>query len=221
MRPTLKSRPLEGRRKSVFLLRHGEVQTTSDEKWFIGQTDLPLSERGRRQAQYWRRWLSGVPLSGIIASDLGRCIETARILTADRPLEVTLLAGLREIHLGRWDGMSFRQVFQRWPEQFQRRGMEPARFRPPDGESFLDLRERVIPLFEKAVDQSTGHLLVVAHAGVNRIILCHVLGIAPDNLFRIAQGYGAMNRIDRQTAGYRLHWLNLPPGSCDRCATAL
>ena len=166
---------------------------------------------GRRHAQYWREWLSEVPIAHIISSDLSRCMETARILCADRPIIVEPLAGLREINLGGWEGLTFRRVKERWPEAFRQRGTEMARFRPPGGESFLDLQQRVVPVFEQAVDQAGGSLLMVAHAGVNRMILCHLLGMPPENLFRIAQDDGAMNLIGRHAHGYRVQAINLRP----------
>jgi probable phosphoglycerate mutase len=138
-------------------------------------------------------------------------METARIIAADRSLEVAALAGLREIHLGQWDGLSFRQVRERWPEAFRQRGTRMAGFRPPGGESFVDLQHRVVPVFEKAVEQAGRNILIVAHAGVNRMILCHLLGMPPANLFRLAQDRGAMNLIDRQTDGFRIQATNLPP----------
>jgi probable phosphoglycerate mutase len=139
-------------------------------------------------------------------------METARILCTDRSIIAEPMAGLREINLGDWEGMTFRQVRENWPGAFRQRGMDIARFRPPgDGESFLDLQQRVIPVFEKAADQAGGNLLVVAHAGVNRMILCHLLGMPPQNLFRIVQDYGAMNLIGRRAGGYRIQTLNLRP----------
>ena len=197
--------------KKILLLRHGAVQAETDEKRLIGQMDLPLTDMGRHQAQYWRECLSDVPLARIISSDLSRCMETARIVAAGRSTPISPLTGLREINLGQWDGMSFRQIKERWPEAYRKRGMEIARFRPPAGESFLDLQQRVVPAFEKAVDQADKNILIVAHAGVNRMILCHLLGMPPENLFRIAQGWGAMNLIDRQANGYRIQLLNLLP----------
>lgn len=197
--------------RKVLLLRHGRIQMDTDEKRFIGQSDLPLSDVGRLQAQYWRECIAGLPLARIVCSDLSRCMETARIIATDHSLDIVPLAGLREIHMGEWDGISFHRVKERWPEAFRKRGMEIARFRPPAGESFLDLQQRVVPAFEKAVDETGKNILIVAHAGVNRMILCHLLGMPPKNLFRIVQGYGAMNLIDRQADGYRIQSLNLLP----------
>ena len=211
MRTILNTWLMSGREKKVLLLRHGDPLSESDERRFTGQTDPPLSHVGRRQAKCWQERLSGVPIARIISSDLSRCMETARILCADRPIIVEPLARLREINLGGWDGMTFRRVRKRWPDAFRQRGLEMARFRPPGGESFLDLQQRVVPVFEEAVDQAGGNLMIVAHAGVNRMILCHLLGIPPENLFRIDQDYGAMNLIGRHANGYRVQAINLRP----------
>ena len=210
MKNILKTWLMSGREKKILLLRHGEPLSETDEKRFIGQTDLPLNHAGRLQAKCWQEWLSDVRIARIISSDLSRCMETARILCNDRPNIVKPLSGLREINLGDWDGMTFRRVRERWPDAFRQRGMQMARFRPPGGgESFLDLQQRVVPIFEKAVDQAGGNLLMVAHAGVNRMILCHLLGMPPQNLFRIAQDSGAMNLIGRQASGYQIQAINL------------
>ncbi len=211
MQDILKTYRFTGGEKKIFLLRHGEVHAETDQKRFIGQLDLPLSDLGRHQARCWRKSLADTPITHIISSDLSRCMETARIVAADRSMEVTPLAALREIHLGRWDGMAFREVKNRWPEAFQKRGVDMSRFRPPAGESFQDLQQRVVPVFEKAVAQAGKHILIVAHAGVNRMILCYLLGMPVENLFRIAQGCGAMNLIERKAGEYRIASINLLP----------
>jgi alpha-ribazole phosphatase len=214
MQNTLKRWLDKGDGKKIILLRHGEVQTDGNNaRRFIGQVDLPLSDMGRRQAKYWREQLSDVPLAQIISSDLSRCMETASIIAGHRSLDVAPQAGLREIQLGRWDGLTFRQVRERWPDAFRQRGMQIAGFQPPGGESFKDLQQRVVPVFEKVVDQSGMNILIVAHAGVNRMILCHLLGMPPENLFRLAQDWSALNLIERQAAnGFRIQSINLQPG---------
>jgi probable phosphoglycerate mutase len=215
MRKVLKTWLAAGGEKKIILLRHGDTGTRADEKRFIGQTDVPLSDTGRRQAQYWRRCLAEAPPLRIISSDLRRCLETARIIAADHDRDVTPQAELREILLGEWDGMTFDRVRERWPEAFRQRGMDLARFRPPGGESFLDLQQRVIPVLEAAADRADRHMMIVAHAGVNRVILCGLLGMPVENLFRIAQGHGAMNLVDRQAGRYRIAALNLLPTPLD------
>ena len=202
--------------QQILLLRHGDIQIAADQKHFIGQTDLSLNERGRRQARFWCNWLSGIRIERIFTSDLTRCMQTARIIAADHPVEIVPSATLREIRLGQWDGLSFAQVRRRWPDAFRQRGRSIVRFRPPGGENFADLQRRVIPAFDDMLGHSDGTILIVAHAGVNRIILCHLLGIPLENIFRISQDRGALNLIERRTEGFRLRALNLLPDHEDR-----
>jgi probable phosphoglycerate mutase len=201
--------PIRG--QAIFLLRHGAIQHRSAPRRFIGQTDLPLNDRGRRQAHYWRACLAHATVAGICCSDLCRCTETARIAVPGEPPPVRAVPAMREIDLGQWDGLSFERVRRQWPDAFRQRGQDIAGFRPPDGESFTDLHQRVIPAFEEMVGRTDGNLLIVAHAGVNRVILCHLLGMPLGHLFRISQCPGAMNVIDRRADGYRVLRMNLPP----------
>lgn len=203
----------QGCEKKILLLRHGSLQTVDDKKRFLGQTDLSLSEQGRRQAKFWSRQLADWPMDAIFCSDLQRCRETADMIAEDRRSVVTPLAELREIDLGQWEGMRFDRVKQLWPDAFLLRGRDIAAFRPPDGESFNDLRQRVVRVFERQVGQGDGNLLFVAHAGVIRVLLCHLLGMPTANLFRIDQGPAAMNILERRSDGIRLQCLNLLPDS--------
>ena len=197
-------------RKKILLLRHGQIEITGEKKRFIGQIDLPLSDVGRDQAAYWQACLTTVSLESVIASDLSRCQETARIIAAGDD-EIETLSGLREIDLGQWEGELVSEVKRRWPEAYRQRGLDMAGFRPPAGESFLDLKKRVVPAFESAVDGAAAPVLMVTHAGVIRMILCHILGMPVDNLFRIALGYGALTLIDLKAGGYCIQALNLLP----------
>jgi probable phosphoglycerate mutase len=197
--------------KKIFLLRHGSLRTVDDKKRFIGQTDLPLSEQGRRQAKFWSRQLAGWPMDGIFCSDLQRCRETAEIIARNRRSRVTPLTELREIYLGQWEAMRFDRVRRLWPDAFAQRGRDIAGFRPPGGERFADLRQRVVRAFEGQIGQNDGNLLFVAHAGVNRVLLCHLLGMPTENLFRIDQGPAALNILQRRTDGIQLQCLNLLP----------
>ncbi|BBO74308.1 alpha-ribazole phosphatase [Desulfosarcina widdelii] len=197
--------------KKIFLLRHGSLQTADNEKRFIGQTDLSLSEKGRRQAKFWSRQLIDWPLDAIFCSDLQRCRETADVIAQKNRAVITPLAEFREINLGQWEGMRFDQVKQLYPDAFAQRGRDIAGFRPPGGESFNDLQQRVVRVFERQVGRNDGNLLFVGHAGVNRVLLCHLLGMPTANLFRIDQGPAALNILDRRPGGIRPQCVNLLP----------
>jgi probable phosphoglycerate mutase len=93
------------------------------------------------------------------------------------------------------------------------RGENLESYRPPGGESFSDLASRVVPVFGSIVKNAEGgNLLIVAHAGVNRVILCHGLGMPLANLFRICQDYGCMNILELSGGSLRLKAMNILPG---------
>ena len=210
MQPMLTHWLVADQRKKILLLRHGQIETATNEKRFIGQIDLPLSVVGKAQAAYWQSCLASLALGSVVASPLSRCLETARIITGGQ-CEIETIPGLREIGLGQWEGVRVSEVKSRWPDAYRQRGLDMAGFRPPDGESFLDLKKRVVPAFEAAVEKSDSPVLLVTHAGVIRMLLCQILGMPTENLFRISLGYGALTLIDLNAGGYCVQALNLLP----------
>ena len=176
------------------MLRHGDCRPDRQAR-FVGQTDLPLNGVGRRQAAFWQRSLAAVPFQHFISSDLNRSAETARIIAGSREGEVRAIARLREINLGGWDGLLVDQVRRADPAAYASRGDDLAGFRPPAGDSFADLAGRIVPLFEEIVADLPGPLLLVGHAGVNRVILCHLLGLPLSQLFRLPQDSGALTLL--------------------------
>lgn len=196
----------------VFLLRHGEIQSPSSVKRYVGQTDLPLSEAGRQTAHRWAGRFSGSVFSGLFCSDLVRSRETAEIVGHGRPTGIEPIPGLREIHMGRWENEPFDAVRARFPEAFRRRGEHMDTFRPPGGESFRDLQQRAVAAFDGIVGRTPGDLLIIGHAGVNRALLCHVLGLPLARLFRLGQDYGCLNILERRKRGFAVALLNAVSG---------
>jgi len=195
---------------AVFLLRHGDSRQDGVRR-YVGRTDHPLNATGRAQAERWRLELSGIPFRRFFCSTLVRSEETARIIRGDRGVTVTTLPDLGEISLGEWDGLPMEEVRRSFPEEYRKRGVDPAGHAPPGGESFVELRHRVVPIFEQLLRDEQGPILVVGHAGVNRVILCHLLGMPLDNIFRLGQDYGCMNVIAREAGACRVEVMNFRP----------
>ena len=197
---------------TIFLLRHGHVefegQAPGSPRRFLGQTDAPLSLKGREQARVWQSELADKNLTGFYASDLVRCAETARIIAGRGAADIRYLPALREIDLGKLEGLSMEHVRTQLPGEWQKRGDDLLGYRPEGGESFDDLEKRVLPVFEDISRDHDGNILIVAHAGVNRVILCHVLGMPLSNLFRIGQSHGCLNILEPHKDFFRVTGLN-------------
>lgn len=198
---------------TIYLMRHGDSRPDHIKR-YIGWTDLPLNANGHGQALRWQQELAGVPFRRIFCSDLSRSFETARIIAAGRDVPVRAHSQLREINLGAWDGLSVDDVCCSYPGEYAKRGAELASYRTPGGESFADLASRVLPLFKEIVRSMSGNVLIVGHAGVNQVILCHILGMPLENLFRLRQDYGCLNLIDRRKDGMGLRRMNMDSLAC-------
>jgi alpha-ribazole phosphatase/probable phosphoglycerate mutase len=101
------------------------------------------------------------------------------------------------VHFGAWEGLSFQEIAHRYPEDLQARLRDLPHFRIPGGECLLDVRARALPRLEQLIRQHDCRaFLLVAHAGVNRVILSEALGLPLEHLFRIDQNYGCLNVVD-------------------------
>ncbi|MBN2468837.1 MAG: alpha-ribazole phosphatase [Deltaproteobacteria bacterium] len=194
----------------IYLLRHGEIDLQG-QKVMVGQTDLPLSETGVCQAEQWREEFVGIGFDKIYCSDLKRSQETAQIIGMNRRERIRVRPELREMNLGEWEGFSRDRIKVCFPGEWERRGQDFESYRPPGGESFGDLAKRVVPIFEEILRHSDKDVLIVGHAGVNRVILCHVLGIPLANLFRFSQDYASLNIIQYEDGAGKVVLMNRPP----------
>jgi probable phosphoglycerate mutase len=190
----------------IYLLRHGEIEDARDR--FIGQSDIPLTAGGRLQAEKWAQCFreAGVNFDAIFSSDLSRCLETARIICPGRSINAR--KELREINMGLWEGIKRAELKKNQPEIWKARGENPGH-RPPEGESFADLLRRAAPLLDEILsDKKSGHTLVVTHAGVIRVALCHILNIPLQKLFSIGIDYSGLSVIDSKKEPYRIILMN-------------
>ena len=194
----------------LYLVRHGAIISVSG-KAYIGQIEAPLSEEGVEQAWAMRKWLEPVRFSHVFSSDLSRAQRTCRIIAGSHSNSIEIVPALREISLGEWEGFTFREIEERFPEEYAARGRDMENWRPPGGESFADCRVRVIEALRGILDRSMGNVLMVGHAGVNRLILCDILGIPVANLHNIGQDYGCLNIIDFSGRHVRVRLLNYTP----------
>jgi len=183
------------RPQKIWLARHGAVDIPGQGRRYLGHLDVPLSASGRGQAGALQARLRRIPLSAVYCSDLRRGVETAEIIAEAHGLKPIHRLEFREISLGAWEGLTFDAVKERFPEEYAARGRDFSRFRPPGGESFLDCGHRVLPALYAALASTPGDLLVVGHAGVNRILLSLAQGRSLANLFDIPQEYGCLNLI--------------------------
>lgn len=175
----------------ITLLRHGEVELGNV---FCGSTDLALSDKGWAQMQ--KSLESEEGWDKIITSPLQRCHEFAESLATQEELELLVNDDLQETDFGDWEGLCPKDILEEDGAELNAWWKAPTRVIPPNGEAFLDFRSRVLKAFVEIVDTNGGeNLLIIAHAGVIRVIMMHILGMQDENLFRLNVDYASMTKI--------------------------
>lgn len=191
--------------RKIFLVRHGQIDYGS-EKRYIGITDLPLSNAGISQMARLKEYFSGIELEKAFISPLRRCIQTADILLGGSNTDRVVLDELTEINMGEWEYRKIDYIKDNFREMYEKRGADIDIFIPPGGESFEQLQKRVMPAFEHIVESTAGNILIISHAGVNRVILSKLLEIPLKDLLKISQPYGCVNRLNRDMACRSWYW---------------
>lgn len=181
--------------RRIYLARHGALNILQDKKTYIGQLDVELSEKGINQARRLAITFKDVAFTEIYCSDLTRTKTTAKIIAQGHHIKPTIAKNLNEIHLGDWEGLLFDEVKKNNPEEFDKRGKDIINYCTPGGESFLECSNRVTKAFDEIISRAQGDVVIVAHAGVNRMILCSILNMPLEQLFTIPQEYGCYNII--------------------------
>ncbi|GHO84019.1 histidine phosphatase family protein [Dictyobacter formicarum] len=191
--------------RRLWLVRHGVTDWSSQGR-FCGHCDVSLSPIGKLQARWVGVQLRSRPLVALYASDLQRTTQTATILAQQlsAPLAVQTSAAWRELSFGAWEGLTYREVAERYPSQL---GFftHPSQFSPPGGETFDALLQRVQGAFAQLVqvslDLPAGDLVLVSHAGVLRVLLCSLLGLSFERQWQLRLDHGSISAIDFVAGG--------------------
>jgi alpha-ribazole phosphatase len=194
----------------VYLIRHGETED-ADSRRYKGHIDVPLSVNGieqvKRLADYivqnsskWLKTSSGggpQTVHAVYTSTLTRAMKSAEVIAEPFGLKPIVHDGLKERNFGIWEGMTFDEIKDKWPDAFNAWAENPLKYSPMEGENTLEVQDRALKAFNEITAKHKGSTVaIVAHGGINRAILCHVLGIPLENIFRIEQDFAALNIIE-------------------------
>jgi probable phosphoglycerate mutase len=178
------------------LLRHGETSLTP-EKRFSGSgrgSDPALSARGREQAARAAAALPGVDL--IVSSPLARCRQTAAAAAERLGLDVAVEDDLRETDFGAWEGLTFREVRERYPDDLDAWLASPFATPTGGGESFETVTERVAGARDRLAAAHRGRrLLVVSHVTPIKTLLRLALGAPAEAMYRMELSAAALSSV--------------------------
>ena len=175
----------------LFLVRHGSTPLTSENR-FSGAIGVDLSDEGRHQVRCLTERLAGERIAAVYCSPLSRAVETAALLSEPHGLTPIHREGLREISHGRWEGLTRREVEERFVGEYDVWEADPFTFAPVDGEAGVAVLARALPVIREIVVAHAGHnVLVVSHKATLRLLISSLLGFD-------ARGY--RDRLDQSPA---------------------
>jgi probable phosphoglycerate mutase len=207
-------------RQRVVLLRHGRTAYNAGGR-FQGQLDTELDELGRLQASVAAEELVHLKPTVLIASDSTRAADTGAAIATHTGLELRLDARLREIHLGRWSGLTRDEARQQFPDEYAAwmSGHDVAR---GGGETYTEVGGRAVAAIEEALPAigSSGTLVAVTHGGTARATIGTMLDFPAAHWWRFAGLANARRTVlVRGPRGWRLVEHNagsVPDGRSER-----
>jgi alpha-ribazole phosphatase len=179
----------------LLLVRHGETAWNAAGR-LQGHTDVPLSPHGRQQAATLARLLAAESVQAVYASDLQRAWETALILAVPTGLQVQHEPRLREITFGHWEGLTLADLQQHHATALAAWRADPMQVAPPGGETLAQVSSRVQAVMAPLAATGQEHTVVlVAHGGSLRVLLCLALGLPPQAYRQFSLAPGSLSEL--------------------------
>ncbi|MBD0747063.1 bifunctional RNase H/acid phosphatase [Streptomyces sp. CBMA152] len=192
------SAPDLGTPTTFVLLRHGETALTPEKRFSgSGGTDPELSAAGRRQAEQVAAALAARgTIQAIVTSPLRRCRETAAAVALRLGLEVRVEEGLRETDFGAWEGLTFAEVRERYPDDLDAWLASPKAAPTGNGESFATVARRVSSARDRLLSAYEGRtVLLVTHVTPVKTLIRLALGAPPESLFRMELSAASVSAV--------------------------
>ena len=192
--------------KTLYLVRHAKPDYPNGERMCMGQKlDLPLSEYGEEQARRLGARFQSLRIEAVFTSPLRRARQTAEHIAGGRPLY--LLNDLRELDGGEWDGRPFSEIHAQYPEYFIPDSLFSC---PPGGETDEQGLARAQAALAYVSRHTAGDSVMVAHSGINRLLLCALLGKPLREKKTIPQDYAAVSVLACTDGTWTVREVDLP-----------
>lgn len=160
--------------KTIIMVRHGESETNV-RKVFTGQLDAPLTHAGRDQAQRMALYLDKYKVEKIYVSPLQRAVDTADAIVNRQNCVVEKCDALKEINSGLWQGLSFTEIAEKYPDTYRGWKENIGLAMPDSGETCQQLYDRVTEFLEKVLNAPEGIICLVCHATPIRMMESYIL----------------------------------------------
>jgi broad specificity phosphatase PhoE len=193
---------------TLFLVRHGRTGWNK-EQIFRGSKDIPLDEVGRAEARLVGERLKEEGIGAVYSSQLSRAKETAQAIAEFHNVEVQCLEGLTDLHFGEWEGLSLKEVKERYPELYEQWQKAPQKVIFPGGEGLAAVCSRAMKAVEDIIARHPQEAVaLISHRVVLKVLICALLGLDNSHFWNIAQDTTAVNCFHHRNEIWICNFLN-------------
>lgn len=162
----------------IYLIRHGQTDWNVAHK-IQGCHDIPLNETGRKQAKALARGMEKRSVTAVFSSRQQRAMETAKAIADSQGLSVIPMPGLEEVEFGQWEGMTWKEIGEKYPKELAMWQQNPAEVSPPGGETRAQICERIAWAVEMILSLAEGDVAVVSHGAALAYVVAYMLRNEP------------------------------------------
>ena len=196
--------------KTIIMVRHGQ-SASNVKKTFTGQLNAPLTEAGREQARRMAQYLDKYRVDKIYVSSLERAVETAQPIAVRHNCPMEKRDELMEINSGLWQGMTFAEIAEKYPQTYDVWRTDIGKATPEGGETCEELYARVTEFFKKVLETPEETVCLVCHATPIRMMESFILACSADG----AQGISWVPNASVTVYAYDGKFTEVERGTCD------
>lgn len=193
---------------SLYLIRHGSTEWNKAKR-YMGMTDIELCYEGMLQANCLSNFFkNNGKIDYIVSSPLKRALETSIVIANSKKLPIEINDNLTEANFGNWEGLTFKEIKETYPEEASKWYQNPSITRIPGAENFDMFKERVRKTFHELEEKAKERdIIAVTHGGPIRYYLSSYLGIEkPSEYLNMELPQGSVSHIDCSNSSPKLNY---------------
>lgn len=192
----------------LIIMRHGETKWNTEHR-IQGHTDIPLDERGHRQAEAIAERLTGMEIDAVYASPLQRALMTGEHIASRNRCPLIEEPRLIERNFGEWEGLRMEEVEREQPEKWRQWIEAPTRCEIPKCETLESVLERSLVCAEQIIKRHSGkNVVIVSHANPVKLLLMYYTGIPLDKIHSIRTDNCSYSELHLHKGAMVLYTLN-------------
>ncbi|WP_392486327.1 alpha-ribazole phosphatase [Haloimpatiens sp. FM7315] len=170
---------------NIYFIRHGET-LENEKSTYYGNLNVGLNKKGVSQITKWATFFENKTINKVYISDTKRARETSAIILKKQSDLVFTDVRLNERNFGDFEGKTYEDILKFYPEKAKDWKNDWKNFRPPNGETFMEMYKRVCDFMEDLKKANYNNVLIITHSGVIKGALCYIMDNNPDLFWKFS-----------------------------------